>query len=69
MIIDLKKHIGKRDFKNEKSNIKNLIQLTKIIYLFIYDPDKNIKIDRFINSKRKIKIIKNDKSEIIFNLD
>ena len=63
-----KKTYWKRDFKNEKRVYKKL-NPTNEDYIFVHDdPDRNIKIDRFINLKRKIKIIKNDKSEIIFNL-
>ena len=63
-----KKTYWKRDFKNEKRVYKKL-NPTNEDYIFVHeDPDRNIKIGKYIVSKRKMKIIKNDKSEIIFNL-
>ncbi|MDC3062060.1 hypothetical protein OA095_03315 [Candidatus Pelagibacter sp.] len=63
-----KKTFWKRDLKNEKRVYKKLNPTNKD-YIFVHDdPDRKLNIDKFINIKKKIKIIKNDKSEIIFNL-
>ena len=63
-----KKTYWKRDLKNEKRVYKKLNPSNED-YIFVHDdPERNLKIDKFINLKKEIKIIKNDKSEIIFNL-
>ena len=58
----------KRDLTNEKRVYKKLNPKNEK-YIFIHDdPERNLEIDKFIKFKKKIKIIKNDKKEIIFNL-
>ena len=62
------KTFWKRDLINERRVYKKLNPNNKK-YIFIHDdPERNLKIRNFIKPKKKIKIIQNDKSEIIFNL-
>ena len=62
------KTFWKRDLINERRVYKKLNPNNKK-YIFIHDdPERNLEIRDLIKSRKKIKVIQNDKSEIIFNL-
>lgn len=62
------KTFWKRDLINEKRVYKKLNPHNKK-YIFIHeDPERNLEIRNLIKPRKKIKVIQNDKSEIIFNL-